>query len=189
MSTSGYEPYHKSRVTPEVGVSVADFLIYDPLFPRSIRYCLRQCQEAAHAISRRPLGECGNEAESAIRDLIVWLERRTIDDMVRAGLHEALTHVVNEVLRIGEIDPQNLFRRGHANSEFFAYAGCRAGGNCQERNGLAIAGAVNRQHRGRIGKVVQASRPAVVQLATWWKYLTGSQVPLRNDEMTGEPGA
>src|SRR5204862_7941065 len=71
MSTSGYEPYHKSRVAAEVGVSVADFLIFDALFPRSILRCLRECQQAAHAISGRPIGDCGNEVEEALRDLIV----------------------------------------------------------------------------------------------------------------------
>ncbi len=102
MSTSAYEPYHKSRVVAEAGVSVADFLIYDPLFPRSILRCLRECQFAAHAISRRPFSDCGDDVEYALRDLIVWLERRSIDDLVRGGLHEALTRVVNEIHRIGE---------------------------------------------------------------------------------------
>lgn len=102
MSTSGYEPYHKSRVSAEAGVSVADFLINDPLFPRSIIRCLRECNQAAHAISRRPIIECGDDVEYALRDLIDWLERNSIDDLVRNGLHEALTRVVNETHRIGE---------------------------------------------------------------------------------------
>jgi uncharacterized alpha-E superfamily protein len=103
MSTSGYEPYHKSRVVTEPGVSVADFLIFDPLFPRSVLRCLRECQQAAHAISGRPMNECGNDVETTLRDLIVWLENRTVDDLVGAGLHEALTKVVNEIHRIGDV--------------------------------------------------------------------------------------
>lgn len=102
MSTSAYEPFLKSRLVAEAGINVADFLIYDPLFPRSILRCLRECQQAAHAISRRPVGDCGNDVELALRDLIVWIERRTMEDLVRTGLHEALTRVVNEIHRIGE---------------------------------------------------------------------------------------
>ncbi len=102
MSTSGYEPYHKSRVVAEVGVAVADFLIYDPLFPRSVLRCLRECQQAAHAISRRPFSECVNEVETSVRDLILWLEHRAIDELVRTGLHEALTYIVNQVHQIGQ---------------------------------------------------------------------------------------
>jgi len=103
-SCSGYEPYHKSPagVGSDVGVSVADFLIYNPLFPRSVLRCLRECQEAAHAISGRPASECGNDVEASLRDLIEWLERHDIEDLVRGGLHEALTRVVNETHRIGD---------------------------------------------------------------------------------------
>src|SRR5205085_6432684 len=39
-SCSGYEPYHKQRVGTDTGTSVAEFLIFDPLFPRSVRRCL-----------------------------------------------------------------------------------------------------------------------------------------------------
>ena len=68
-SCSGYEPYHKTQaaVGADVGVSVAEFLIFDPLFPRSVLRCLRECREAAHAISGRPPNECGNDVEVAAR--------------------------------------------------------------------------------------------------------------------------
>ena len=105
MSCSGYEPYHKTHVGhevgTEVGVSIADFLIYDPLFPRSVLRCLRECQEAAHAISGRPLNEFGNDVERSIREMIDWLVAQSIDDIVRGGLHEALTRVVNATHQIG----------------------------------------------------------------------------------------
>ena len=109
MSASGYEPYHKSRVIAEAGVAVADFLIYDPLFPRSVLRCLRESQQAAHAISNRPVERCGNEVEYTLRDLIVWLERRSMDDLVRGGLHEALTRIVNEIHHICEAINQVYF--------------------------------------------------------------------------------
>ena len=46
-------------------VSVADFLIFDPLFPRSVRRCLRECQAAAHAISGRPAAGRATRSSSA----------------------------------------------------------------------------------------------------------------------------
>ena len=40
-SCSGQEPFNKKvRHTLDVGAAVADFLILDPEFPRSVRYCL-----------------------------------------------------------------------------------------------------------------------------------------------------
>lgn len=113
-SCSGYEPYHKTLAgfTGDVGVSVADFLIYDPLFPRSVRRCLHACQQAAHAISGRPLTQCGNDVEIALSNLINWLESGTIEDLIQTGLHEALTRVVNEIHHIGEAIHQVYFDVG-----------------------------------------------------------------------------
>lgn len=102
-SCSGYEPYHKQRVSPtDIGVSVAEFLTFDARFPRSVRYCLRECQEAAHAISGRPAGQPDNDVENALHELVDWLDNLKIDDLIREGLHESLTNVVNRVHGIGE---------------------------------------------------------------------------------------
>jgi len=113
-SCSGYEPYHKASagVGNDVGISVAEFLIYDSLFPRSVLRCLRECQEAAHAISGRPVSVCGNDVEIVLRDLIAWIERHAIEDLVRAGLHEALTRVVNEIHQIGDVIHRVYFEAG-----------------------------------------------------------------------------
>lgn len=102
MSCSGYEPYHKRpRAATDPGVAVADFLIFDPLFPRSVRRCLMECQKAAYAISGRTVGHPGNDVEHRLGDLIDWLEQRTIAQVVGAGLHESLTTIVNRIHDIG----------------------------------------------------------------------------------------
>jgi len=103
MSCSGYEPFHKKpRPTPlEPGTAVAEFLIYDEQFPRSIRRCLWESGEAATAAAGRAAGRPPTPAERAIGDLVGWLDRRTIQDVIREGLHEALTHVVDSVNDIG----------------------------------------------------------------------------------------
>ena len=108
-SCSGYEPFHKQRTaTTDPNVSVADFLIYDPLFPRSVCYCLRECQAAARAISGRP----GDAAEQAVQDLADWLEAKGIDGLLREGLHESLTHVVNSIHGVGEAVDRAYFDVG-----------------------------------------------------------------------------
>jgi uncharacterized alpha-E superfamily protein len=100
-SCSGYEPFRKQRVAADPGVAVPDFLIFDPVFPRSVRHCLRQCQRAAHAISGRPLSQPGNEVEEGLSGLVGWLQLIKVTDFVEAGLHEALTSVVNRIHEIG----------------------------------------------------------------------------------------
>jgi uncharacterized alpha-E superfamily protein len=101
-SCSGYEPFHKKVRPPmETGVAVADFLIFDPLFPRSVCCCLAECQKAAHAISGRPVGQCENEVERLLAALANWLGGSDIHEIIKAGLHESLTSVVNQIHDIG----------------------------------------------------------------------------------------
>lgn len=128
-SCSGYEPYHKQRAgAADPCVSVADFLIFDPLFPRSLRRCIRECQSAAHAISGRPVGRPGNAAEQCVHDLINWLETKKIEELVRDGLHEMLTSVVNIINSIGDAIHQTYFDVGSqtpaATTEIFSPKSC-----------------------------------------------------------------
>jgi uncharacterized alpha-E superfamily protein len=110
-SCSGYEPYQKKqqRVLAEPSTAVAEFLIFDEQFPRSVVHCLQECQKATRAISGQPPGQPGDEAENAIAELLSWLHRRDIQTVVREGLHESLTHVVNSIHEIGEAFHKTYF--------------------------------------------------------------------------------
>jgi uncharacterized alpha-E superfamily protein len=93
----------------EPGYSVADFLIFDPIFPRSVRFCLNQCKKAVHAISGRPPTQPGNEVEHALDSLLRWLNLVKIDDFVRAGLHQELTSVINRIHEVGDAIHRTYF--------------------------------------------------------------------------------
>ena len=109
MSCSGYEPFHKQRPGADPGLAVSDFLIFDSIFPRSVRFCLSKCRAAAYAISGRPPGKPGNAAERALDDLLGWLNLARIDDFVEAGLHEALTSVIDRIHGIGQAIHRTYF--------------------------------------------------------------------------------
>jgi uncharacterized alpha-E superfamily protein len=108
-SCSAYEPFLKQRLLGDPGHSVADFLIFDRLFPRSVRFCLNQCRVRAHAISGRPMAQPGNEVEHALDSLLRWLNLIKIDDFVRAGLHEELTRVIGRIHEIGDAIHRTYF--------------------------------------------------------------------------------
>jgi uncharacterized alpha-E superfamily protein len=108
-SCSAYEPFLKQRLLGDPGHSVADFLIFDRLFPRSVRFCLNQCRVRVHTISGRPLAHPGNEVEHALDALLRWLNLIKIDDFVRAGLHEELTRVINRIHEIGDAIHRTYF--------------------------------------------------------------------------------
>jgi len=100
-SCSGYEPFHKQRDGFEHGTQVADFLIFDTIFPRSVRFCLIQCREASRRISGPKNRVERNELEHMLDEAIDWLNLVGIDDLVAAGLHESLTRVVNAIHEMG----------------------------------------------------------------------------------------
>lgn len=104
MSCSGYEPFHKkARVTPlDPATTVAEFLIFDELFPRSIRRCLWECESATASAAGNEVGRTPTAPEKLLAELIAYLDARSIPDVIREGLHETLTHVVDSVHGIGE---------------------------------------------------------------------------------------
>ena len=61
-SASAFEMFRKThhRITPR---NVADFLIFDSFFPRSVRHCVAKAQISLHRITGSPPGSAGNSAE------------------------------------------------------------------------------------------------------------------------------
>jgi uncharacterized alpha-E superfamily protein len=104
MSCSGYEPFHKKPRTMPIdpAAAVAEFLLFDELFPRSIRRCLWECESAASSAAGNPVGRSPTEPERLLAELIHYLDDRAISVVIREGLHETLTHVVDSVHLIGE---------------------------------------------------------------------------------------
>jgi uncharacterized alpha-E superfamily protein len=118
-SCSGFEVFHKQRGSGELGSAVAEFLIFDKLFPRSVRHCIHACRLSMHRISGRKKNQPGNEAERFLDALSDWLHLVTIDDLVRTGLHESLTSVIDRIQEIGEAVHRSFFDFRH---EFIAAA-------------------------------------------------------------------
>jgi uncharacterized alpha-E superfamily protein len=101
-SCSGYEVFHKRRSTADLGSAVVEFLVFDNQFPRSIRHCLNACRLAAHRISGWKRHQASNEPERLLDALLDWLNLVTADDLVRTGLHESLTDVIDRTQEIGD---------------------------------------------------------------------------------------
>lgn len=75
--------YHVT--TPD---NVANFLLLNRAFPRSILYCVEQAQESLHAISGTPLNAGQSEAERLLGQLQAQLSSARIEDVMTGGLHE-----------------------------------------------------------------------------------------------------
>ena len=94
----GYEPFMKryqGRVSPE---AVAQFLVGEARFPRSIAYCVHSAHDRLCAI--RPPAERelpGGQTLERMRVLDGWVAARRTEPIDADSVHELLTHVVDEV--------------------------------------------------------------------------------------------
>jgi uncharacterized alpha-E superfamily protein len=88
-SASAAEMYRKkhSHIQPD---KVAEFLILDREFPRSMRFCLTRAEESLHFITGTPAGTYANPAEQQLGRLRSELDYANIREIIKNGLHEYL---------------------------------------------------------------------------------------------------
>lgn len=108
-SVSGLEMYRKRfhRIIPR---QVCDFLIFDSEFPRSIRYCLKQGEQALHKISGTPVGTVSNPAEKSLGRLCADLDYSDIDETIEMGMHEYLDALQTKVNTVGSHIHEAFFK-------------------------------------------------------------------------------
>jgi uncharacterized alpha-E superfamily protein len=88
-SVSGFEMYRKryGRITPR---DVVEFLVLDPDFPRSMRYCIRSAAESLQAITGTPVGAFHYVSEQLMGRLRAELDFASVESVIANGLHEYL---------------------------------------------------------------------------------------------------
>lgn len=100
-SASAYEMYRKRgehRITP---FGIADFLILDREFPRSIRFCITHGERSLKEITGIRSGSWTNSAERSLGRLRSELDYVTTEDIIKNGLHEYLTHLLQQIYGVG----------------------------------------------------------------------------------------
>lgn len=101
-SASAYEMYRKCgqhRIAP---TAVAEFLILNREFPRSIHFCLWEAERSLHQITGSAIGTWCNPAERALGRLRSELESITIEEIFQTGLHEFLDRIQLQINEVGE---------------------------------------------------------------------------------------
>jgi uncharacterized alpha-E superfamily protein len=107
-SASAYEMYRKCqhRITPS---GVAEFLILNRQFPRSIHFCLWQAEQCLHQITSTPAGTWCNSAERALGRLCAELSYLTIEDLIQTGLHEFLDKMQRSINNVAVSMSETFF--------------------------------------------------------------------------------
>jgi uncharacterized alpha-E superfamily protein len=86
-SASALEMYRQTH-GKIVAQRVADFLILNRLFPRSMHYCLIKAMESMRLICGSRIGTFTNQAERRLGRLVADFDYATIDEILEHGLHE-----------------------------------------------------------------------------------------------------
>ncbi|MCB0666762.1 MAG: alpha-E domain-containing protein [Saprospiraceae bacterium] len=92
------KPYH-----------VAEFLVLDPEFPRSIYYCLEKANQSLHAISENFKSGYSNQAEKLIGMLISEISYSGMEDIFKKGLHEFLDLTQLKIIEVGNAIHETYF--------------------------------------------------------------------------------
>ena len=100
-SASAYEMYRKSRhhINPSY---IAEFLLLDHCFPRSVYFCLWQAEQYLRDITQTPQGSWCNNAERTLGKLCSQLGYLTIEEIIQSGLHEFLDRMQSSINQVGD---------------------------------------------------------------------------------------
>lgn len=94
---SGFEPFMKRHQGRVSGNAVANFLLFEGSFPRSIRYCARSAHERLCAIRPPTATDLpGGASLARLAALDAWVQARAQEPLEPWRIHDLLTHVVDE---------------------------------------------------------------------------------------------
>ena len=119
-STTSLSRYRKMYGSVEPA-RVAEFLILDREFPRSMRFCLIQAQASLRAITGTRPDTFQYSSEQVLGQLRAHLDYATIDDLIRQGLHDFVGDFQQRLNQVGDSIEANFFdnpRRTDASLRF-----------------------------------------------------------------------
>ncbi len=106
-SVSAYDMYRK-KYGKLTSMHIAEFLILDTEFPRSILACLIRADQSLIALSGRSVG-FSNTAQKKLGALKSQLEYADINDIISAGMHEYLDDIQRKLNDISSAIYESFF--------------------------------------------------------------------------------
>jgi uncharacterized alpha-E superfamily protein len=94
-----YKTFYGADVHPRL---VAEFLLFNDSFPRSVRFCVSELNRAVRRISGVADGNFCNDAEKLTGRFLAELQFSTVDEIFDRGLHQYLDEAQTKLNDIGE---------------------------------------------------------------------------------------
>jgi uncharacterized alpha-E superfamily protein len=93
---SGAEEFMKQKRSGRVSArALVSFLVFEPKFPRSLRYCLQAALSTLNTIWPGPQDD--RPSRQALVNLLAWLDEQQLQT---SEVHELLTHFIDETAAI-----------------------------------------------------------------------------------------
>jgi uncharacterized alpha-E superfamily protein len=110
LRTAGaYQMFRQTRqraITPE---GVASFLLLDPVFPRSVRYCLERINETLRILRSSNVPGPPDDLECLSGLVLARWSFTRIEALISSGLHEAIDHLQQDLNRLHDLIEQRYF--------------------------------------------------------------------------------
>lgn len=110
LRTAGaYQMFRQSQQRAIAPEAVASFLLLDPIFPRSVRYCLERISETLRIIHGNPVPGRPDDLECLSGITLARWSYTRIEDLIACGLHEAIDSFQQDLNRMHELIEKRYF--------------------------------------------------------------------------------
>ncbi len=108
-SAGAYQMFRQSRQQAIEPRAVAAFLLLDPIFPRSVRYCLGRIHETLKIVSGQSLPGAPDALECLSGLTLARWSYTRIDALIAGGLHEAIDSLQSDLNNLHGLIEQRYF--------------------------------------------------------------------------------
>ncbi len=102
-SAGAYQMFRKAAQESITPNAIASFLLLDPIFPRSVRFCLEGVKQSLENIKDSSISVKPNDLECLIGLLLAKWSFVRIDHLVKDGLHEAIDSLQIDLNRLHDL--------------------------------------------------------------------------------------
>ncbi len=110
LRTAGaYQMFRQSQQKAIAPDAVAAFLLLDPIFPRSVRYCLGRIRDSLQIVQGQRVPGPPDDLECLIGLVLARWSYTRIEELINNGLHEAIDHLQQDLNKLHTLIEQRYF--------------------------------------------------------------------------------
>lgn len=110
LRTAGaYQMFRQSQQKAIAPDAVAAFLLLDPIFPRSVRYCLERISDSLQIVRGQRVPGPPDDLECLIGLVLARWSYTRIEELIANGLHEAIDHLQQDLNKLHILIEQRYF--------------------------------------------------------------------------------